>query len=275
MATRRRGAGSPAAICGRAPSSRRRASASRAAAAPRPPGSARARASWARASPRGLPSSCQIATACSSAAWRARSVAAARPSSSSASAIRARSRRPRAAAPAWAAARAAPARSDGGQRDVADGEQGGGLAHAGPEPRRALGEGARLLGVIAGEDARQARERGDERLQVAHGVAAARRLLIGSAGERRVTALAVDVAQDAQRVGDVVGAQALVDQARGVEVGDRLLQVAEAQPRLAAVGQRQGAEGPEARPGRRGGWRDRARRWRPRRRPPPGCASRG
>ena len=103
-----------------------------------------------------------------------------------------------------------------------------------------------MLGVVAGEHAREAGQRGHERLQVAHGVAAPRRLVVGAARERRVAALAVDVAEDAQRVGDVAGAQALVDHARGVEVGDRLLQVAEAQPRLAAVGQRQRAEGGEA-----------------------------
>ena len=125
-------------------------------------------------------------------------------------------------------------------------EQRGGLAHAGPVARGALREGARLLGVVAGEHAREAGERGHERLQVAHGVAAARRLLVGRARQGRVAALAVDVAEDHQRVGDVVGAQALVDQARGVEVGDRLLQAAQAQARLAAVGQGQGAEGAEA-----------------------------
>ena len=129
---------------------------------------------------------------------------------------------------------------------MADGEQGGRLAHAGPVARGAMGDGGRLLGVVAREHAREAGQRGHERLQVAHGVAAPRRLLVGSARERHVAALAVDVAEDAQRVGDVVGAQALVDQARGVEVGDRLLQTAEAQARLAAVGQRQGAEGAEA-----------------------------
>ncbi len=133
----------------------------------------------------------------------------------------------------------------GGQRDVADGEQGGRLAHAGPVARGAMGDGGRLLGVVAREHAREAGQRGHERLQVAHGVAAPRRLLVGSARERHVAALAVDVAEDAQRVGDVVGAQPLVDQARGVEVGDRLLQTAQAQARLAAVGQRQGAEGAE------------------------------
>ncbi|HEX6621760.1 MAG TPA: hypothetical protein VF024_19005, partial [Solirubrobacteraceae bacterium] len=68
----------------------------------------------------------------------------------------------------------------GRQRDVADGEQGGGLAHPGAVARRALREDARLVGVVAGEDPREARERGHQRLEVAHRVGATRRLLVGA-----------------------------------------------------------------------------------------------
>jgi hypothetical protein len=129
---------------------------------------------------------------------------------------------------------------------MADGQERGGLAHPRAVARGALRERARLGVVVTGEHPREAGERGHERLQVAHGVAAPRRLLVGGPRQRRVAALAVDVAEDHQRVGDVVGAQSLIDEARGVEVGDRLLQAPEAQPRLAAIGQRQGAEGAEA-----------------------------
>ena len=163
----------------------------------------------------------------------------------------------------------------GGQRDVADGEQGGGLAHAGPVARGALGDGA----PPARGRRRRARARGRRARARAPAGRPWRRRAAPPPRRRRARAPRRR-ARGRRRRGCPTGRRRRRSPAAGRSGARRRGRRSPPPDGRGAGATRRGWSAPgrgrrRTRRGRPGGWRGPARRSRPRRRPPPGCASRG
>ena len=132
------------------------------------------------------------------------------------------------------------------ERDPAGGEQGLRAVHARPERERPLREPLRLVGVVCRDCPCESGQRRPEALHVAGLLRVPERLLVRHAGQRRVAADPVDLAELLQRVRDHARAEPLVERARHLEVRDRLVEPTEPRERFAPVRQRERAEDREA-----------------------------
>ena len=126
--------------------------------------------------------------------------------------------------------------------DARGAEQDGERRHVAPDLDGLGGELPGALGLVEHDALGEADQRRRERLRVPGAARGPHRGLEREPGEQRVAAEEVEVPLADERVGDRRGADPVVDLARGREVGERLLEPAEALVRPAAVDERPAVE---------------------------------